>query len=88
MTPRRSCEILGSKNVKKRKLFHFEIVTPFRLRMKKCSVSGTGNLGQVGQRWGSIQPGPISFTIVYFDDRIVHLVKTSSIVSLRVELAE
>lgn len=36
-----------AKRQKKRKFFHLDIVTPFRLRMKKCSVSSTGNLGQV-----------------------------------------
>ena len=50
-------QILGSRDVDKRKLF--ETVTPFRLRMKKCSVSTTGNLGQVAVTIDSISANRI-----------------------------
>ena len=70
MTPWRSCEILGSRNVKKRKLFHLETVLPFRLRMKKCSVSGTGNLGQVTKvRISAVRANLVHDRLVWRSDR-------------------
>ena len=50
-------QILGSRNVDERKFF--ETVTPFRLRMKKCSVSTTGNLGQVAVTVDSVSANRI-----------------------------